>query len=115
MGGGRQGELVGLDNLVLIVDVNGLGMRGRTEFGHDLSAYRRRFEAFGWHAVGIDGHDAKAIDAAYAEAIEADRPAVVLAATDKGHGVAELEGARGWHGKPLPSPMRSGRSPSWVG
>ncbi|MFE0512621.1 thiamine pyrophosphate-dependent enzyme, partial [Streptomyces sp. NPDC058964] len=50
-----------LDNLVAIVDVNRLGQRGPTRHGHDLDAYARRFRAFGWHTVEIDGHDVEAI------------------------------------------------------
>jgi transketolase len=57
-----------LDNLVAIIDVNRLGQRGPTRHGHDLDAYARRFQAFGWHTVEIDGHDVEAIDRAYAEA-----------------------------------------------
>ncbi|CAM5741229.1 transketolase [Streptomyces hirsutus] len=54
-----------LDNLTVLVDVNRLGQRGPTRHGHDLDAYARRFEAFGWHAVEVDGHDVDAVDRAY--------------------------------------------------
>ena len=46
-----------LDNLVAIVDVNGLGQSQRTMYGHDTAGYAARFAAFGWHAIAIDGHD----------------------------------------------------------
>ena len=46
-----------LDNLIGIVDVNGLGQSQRTMYGHDTEVYRRRFEAFGWDAQEINGHD----------------------------------------------------------
>src|ERR671922_1515767 len=46
-----------LANLIAIVDVNGLGQSGPTMLGHDLKAYQRRFAAFGWRAVTLDGHD----------------------------------------------------------
>jgi len=46
-----------LANLVAIVDVNGLGQSGPTMLGHDVKAYQRRFAAFGWRAVTLDGHD----------------------------------------------------------
>ena len=52
-----------LDNLTAIVDVNRLGQRGQTMHGWDLDSYARRAEAFGWHAIEIDGHDLEAIDA----------------------------------------------------
>src|SRR4029079_9657156 len=50
-----------LANLVGIVDVNGLGQSGVTMLDHDLRAYQRRFAAFGWRAVTLDGHDLREI------------------------------------------------------
>jgi transketolase len=92
----------GLDNLVAIIDVNRLGQTGETMHGWDLDAYRRRAEAFGWHAIEIDGHDVAAIDAAYAEAIETSGlPTVIIARTEKGHGVTAVENLPGKHGKPV--------------
>ncbi|MER6538526.1 transketolase [Streptomyces sp. 900105755] len=92
-----------LDNLTAIVDVNRLGQRGPTRHGHDLDAYARRFQAFGWHTVEIDGHDVDAIDRAYGEAAStAGQPTVILARTRKGRGVAAVEDREGMHGKPLP-------------
>ena len=77
-----------LDNLVAIIDVNRLGQTGPTMHEWDLDAYRRRAEAFGWHAITVDGHDVAAIDEALAGAIETTgRPTVVIAKTQKGHGV----------------------------
>ncbi|MFE9763855.1 transketolase [Streptomyces sp. NPDC005808] len=92
-----------LDNLTVIVDVNRLGQRGPTRHGHDLDAYARRFQAFGWHTVEIDGHDVDAVDRAYAEA-ESTRgqPTAILARTLKGKGVESVEDREGLHGKPLP-------------
>ncbi|WRZ89594.1 transketolase [Streptomyces sp. NBC_01007] len=92
-----------LDNLTAIVDVNRLGQRGPTRHGHDLDAYARRFRAFGWHAVEVDGHDVEAVDRAFAEAEStAGRPTVILARTLKGKGVASVQDREGLHGKPLP-------------
>jgi transketolase len=89
-----------LDNLVAIIDVNRLGQTGETMHGWDLDAYRRRAEAFGWKAIEVDGHDVAAIDAAYAEATETSgRPTVIIARTEKGHGVAAVENLPGKHGK----------------
>ncbi|MDX2545605.1 transketolase [Streptomyces sp. WI04-05B] len=91
-----------LDNLVLVVDVNRLGQRGPTRHGHDLDAYARRFKAFGWHTVEVDGHDVEAVDRAYGEAESTTRqPVVILARTLKGKGVAAVEDREGLHGKPL--------------
>ncbi|MGW2747307.1 transketolase [Streptomyces sp. NPDC001450] len=94
-----------LDNLTAIVDVNRLGQRGPTRHGHDLDAYARRFAAFGWHTIEVDGHDVDAIDRAYGEAAaRTGQPTVVLARTLKGRGVASVEDREGLHGKPLPEP-----------
>ncbi|MFI0537329.1 transketolase [Streptomyces sp. WSLK1-3] len=91
-----------LDNLTAIVDVNRLGQRGPTRHGHDLDAYARRFQAFGWHTVEVDGHDVDAIDRAYGEAASTKgQPTAILARTLKGKGVADVEDREGLHGKPL--------------
>jgi transketolase len=95
-----------LSNLVAIVDVNRLGQRGETQLGWNIEAYKRRFEAFGWRAIDVDGHNPEAIDQAFKEAeAEAKRPTVVVARTIKGFGVSEVENKDGWHGKPLPQDM----------
>ncbi|GGJ32988.1 transketolase [Streptomyces brasiliensis] len=94
-----------LDNLTAIVDVNRLGQRGPTRHGHDLDAYARRFAAFGWHPVEVDGHDVDAVDRAYSEAESTTgQPTVILARTLKGKGVASVQDREGLHGKPLPDP-----------
>jgi transketolase len=91
-----------LDNLIGIVDVNGLGQSQRTMFGHDTEVYRRRFESFGWNAVAIDGHDMTAIVAALDQALSArGKPSMLVAATRKGKGVSFIEDKNGWHGKAL--------------
>jgi transketolase len=94
-----------LSNLIVIVDVNRLGQRGPTELEWDLDAYARRIEAFGAHAIPIDGHDLDAIDAAYRSALASEVPTVILAKTIKGKGVPEIEDEGGWHGKALPQEM----------
>jgi transketolase len=95
----------GLDNLTAIIDVNRLGQRGETMHGWDLASYVNRAEAFGWHAIAIDGHDVEAIDAAYEEAITTkDKPTVIVAKTKKGKGVAAVEDKENWHGKALDDP-----------
>ncbi len=92
-----------LDNLTAILDVNRLGQRGPTRHGHDLDAYARRFQAFGWHTVEVDGHDVDAVDRAYGEAISTTgQPTVIIARTLKGKGVAAVQDREGLHGKPLP-------------
>jgi transketolase len=91
-----------LNNLTGIVDVNRLGQRGETLWGHDLQAYQRRLAAFGWQTVLIDGHDMRQIvEAFHQERPEDDRPRMVIARTVKGKGVSFLEDQEGWHGKAL--------------
>ncbi len=91
-----------LDNLIGIVDVNGLGQSQRTLWGFDLEAYCRRFSAFGWHAFGVDGHNLAEILSAFEEAETVQgRPVVIVARTLKGKGVSFLEDREGWHGKAL--------------
>ncbi len=92
----------GLDNLTAIVDVNRLGQSLATRYGWDTDTYARRFEAFGWNTVTCDGHDVRAVDAAYAEAVATTgRPTVVLARTKKGRGVVAVEDKLNAHGKPV--------------
>jgi transketolase len=89
-----------LDNVIGIVDVNGLGQSQLTMYGHDSEVYRRRFEAFGWHAIAIDGHNMRDIIAALDESIAVtDKPSVIVATTKKGKGVSFVEDKEGWHGK----------------
>jgi transketolase len=94
-----------LHNLTAVVDVNRLGQRGPTELSWDLDTYTKRVEAFGCHAIVIDGHDLGEIDKAFSRAAEAEQPTVILARTKKGRGFSEVEDHEGWHGRPLPAEM----------
>jgi transketolase len=89
------------DNLIAIIDVNRLGQRGPTMLEWDLETYAARARSFGWHAIEVDGHDVAAVDAAFTEAEGSDGPAIVIAKTEKGHGVSFLANREGWHGKAL--------------
>jgi transketolase len=93
-------SLNGLSNLVAIVDVNGLGQSGPAPYHHDTGVFARRFAAFGWRTVEVDGHNMAAIVGALHSARIAG-PTAIIARTLKGKGVSFLEGASGWHGKPL--------------
>jgi transketolase len=93
-----------LDNMIAIVDVNRLGQRGPTMHEWDTSSLAARAAACGWDVQEIDGHDIEAIDAAYAQALAADIPAVIFARTKKGSGVAAVEDQPNQHGKPLADP-----------
>lgn len=91
-----------LGNLIGIVDVNRLGQTEATMYEHDMESYRRRFEAFGWQAEVIDGHNVEEVLAAYQNAVDfTDGPYVILAKTLKGKGVSFLEDQNGRHGKPV--------------
>jgi transketolase len=94
--------LDGLDNLCGITDVNALGQSRPTMWQHDMDQFARRWRAFGWHAIVIDGHDSAAILDAFAEArATKDQPTMILARTIKGKGVSFVEGKDGWHGRPF--------------
>lgn len=91
----------GLDNLVAIVDRNGLQIDGPCEDVCDPGDVRAKFEAFGWDAREVDGHDLDALRAALleAKASRAGRPHALVARTVKGKGVSFMENSCGWHGK----------------
>ncbi len=90
-----------LRNLVAVVDVNRLGQSDPTMHQHDLGALKRKFSAFGWDAVVVDGHKIDKILAALRQAGKKGKPTVLLAKTLKGKGVSFIEDRNGWHGKPL--------------
>jgi transketolase len=89
-----------LDSLCCITDVNGLGQSRPTMWQHDMDQFARRWTAFGWHAIVIDGHDMTQILEALAEARSTrGKPTMILARTIKGKGVSWVEGKDGWHGR----------------
>jgi len=91
-----------LENLCGITDVNALGQSRPTMWEHDMGQFERRWKAFGWHAIVIDGHDITQILDAFAEAkATKGQPTMILARTLKGKGVSFVEGKNGWHGKPF--------------
>jgi transketolase len=92
----------GASNLTAIVDLNRLGQRGETMHGWRSEVFLDRAKAFGWDAIEIDGHDVGAIDGAYQRAAGSVRPTLIVARTQKGHGVGFVSDQPGWHGKPLP-------------
>jgi len=88
-----------LHNLCATIDVNRLGQSEPTMLQHDLETYRRRWEAFGWNTLVVDGHNIEELLTAYARSSEVnDRPTMVLAKTYKGHGIEFAEDKEGWHG-----------------
>ncbi|MEJ2165295.1 MAG: transketolase [Desulfobacterales bacterium] len=91
-----------LDNLTGIIDVNRLGQRGETMYGHNLAAYEKRISAFGWNTITIDGHSFDEVLSAYREATSSEgRPTMIIARTIKGKGVSFIEDRNGYHGKAL--------------
>ncbi len=89
-----------LDNLVAIVDNNGLQISG--DVANVLSPYPldEKLRAFGFHVIGVDGHDFAAIEAAFAQARQTKgKPTALLAKTVKGKGISYMENNYGWHGK----------------
>ena len=89
-----------LDNLCLIVDVNGLQIDGRTADVMPSEPLDQKFAAFGFHVIPVDGHDYTALTAAFEEAAGVKgQPTVLLARTVKGKGVSFMENNAGWHGK----------------
>jgi transketolase len=99
---GMSAEYYRLDNLCAIIDVNGLGQSQPTRWGHDLDAIGRRWRAFGWEVVEVDGHDLAALLDAFEHARRTSgRPTMILARTVKGKGFPEVEGREGWHGVPF--------------
>jgi len=90
-----------LNNLIGIIDVNRLGQRGETMYGHNLESYANMVSSFGWKTLGINGHDFGQILKAYEEAFNSNSPTMIIAKTLKGKGVSFLEDKEGHHGTPL--------------
>lgn len=89
-----------LDNLVVIVDNNNLQIDGSVEDVCSLYPIDKKFEAFNFHVINIDGNDFDQIRAAFKEARETKgMPTAIIAKTVKGKGVSFMENAAGWHGK----------------
>ncbi len=92
-----------LHNLIAIADINRLAQSQETMFGHHVKQYENRFRAFGFETVVIDGHNFKEIEGAFNDATsnKGGKPFIIIAKTDKGHGVSFLQDKDNWHGKAL--------------
>ena len=89
-----------LDNLVVIVDNNGLQIDGKIDDVCSPYPIDKKFEAFNFHVINIDGNDFDQIDAAFKEAKETKgMPTAIICKTVKGKGVSFMENSAGWHGK----------------
>ena len=88
-----------LDNLVVIVDNNNLQIDGPIDEVNSPYPIDKKFEAFNFHVINIDGHDFDAIDAAFKEARQTKgQPTAIIAKTVKGKGVSFMENQASWHG-----------------
>ena len=88
-----------LDNLVVIVDNNGLQIDGNIADVCSPYPIDKKFEAFNFHVINIDGHDFEQIAAAFKEAKETKgQPTAIIAKTVKGKGVSFMENQASWHG-----------------
>lgn len=89
-----------LDNLLVIVDNNNLQIDGEITKVNSPYPIDKKFEAFNFHVINIDGNDFDQIDAAFKEAKSVKgRPTAIIAKTVKGKGVSFMENEAGWHGK----------------
>ena len=88
-----------LDNLCVILDLNGLQIDGPITEVMNPTPHDKKFEAFGFHVITINGHDFNEIEAALAEAESTKgQPTVIIAKTIKGKDVSFMENAVNWHG-----------------
>jgi hypothetical protein len=95
-------------NLTVLVDFNNVQIDGHMRDVMDVRDLRAKYEAFGWHAVDVDGHDVDAVhDALLAAKAETRRPSALICHTVLGKGVSFMEDQPGWHGSP-PSDERGG-------
>lgn len=91
-----------LDNLVAIVDCNRLGQSGESINDHDIPAYERKFKAFGWNTLVVDGHDMEQVVHAFGTAGDSKNvPTVIIAKTFKGYGLEQTQDNAVCHGKPF--------------
>lgn len=88
-----------LSNLTVFVDLNGLQIDGTIDEVNSARPVDKKFEAFGWETVEIDGHDFGQIESAVNTAKKSDKPVAIIAKTVKGKGVSFMENSVGWHGK----------------
>ena len=89
-----------LDNLTVLLDHNGLQIDGSNDQVMSLGDICAKYEAFGWEAISVDGHDVDAITEAVMRP-RCGKPRFICCNTVKGKGVSFMENQVGWHGKPM--------------
>ena len=88
-----------LDNLCVVIDYNKLQIDGPVAEVMNPTPHDKKFEAFGFHVISIDGHDFEQIEKAFEEAkTVVGKPTAIIAHTVKGKGVSFMENQVGWHG-----------------
>ena len=87
-----------LDNLVVLLDYNGLQIDGSNDEVMSLGDVIAKYEAFGFDCQQVDGHDVNAISAAIRKTVK-DKPRFICCKTVKGKGISFMENQSGWHGK----------------
>lgn len=88
----------GLDNLTAFIDLNNLQIDGTIDEVNSAKPVDKKFEAFNWHTITIDGHDFEQIEAALKEAETVNKPVAIIANTVKGKGISFMENQVSWHG-----------------
>lgn len=89
-----------LDNLVVIVDLNGLQIDGKVSDVKCVCPVDEKFRSFGWNVINVDGHNFEELTTAFDEAKKCGGvPTAIIAHTHKGKGVSFMEDNAGWHGK----------------
>ncbi|MDR1481591.1 MAG: transketolase [Synergistaceae bacterium] len=94
-----------LDNLIAIVDDNSMQSDGESRGIMDMSSLSRKFDAFGWDTMLVDGHDVSSLYRGIAQRTADGRPKAVIARTVKGKGVSFVENSRDWHHNRLTKSM----------
>ena len=88
----------GLSNLIAFIDNNNLQIDGTIDEVNSAKPIDKKFEAFNWKVICIDGNDFDQIEAAVNEAEKSDKPVAIVCSTVKGKGVSYMENAVNWHG-----------------
>ncbi len=88
-----------LDNIIAFLDNNGLQIDGENEEVMGVDPLDKKWEAFGWNVIKINGHDFEEIFNSLESAKKSTKPTIIIANTVKGKGVSYMENKVGWHGK----------------
>jgi transketolase len=87
----------GLDNLIAIIDANGMQSDGPCKAILDMGSVELKWQSFGWHAISVDGHSVDALYDAFTAPSISGKPSVIIASTVKGKGISFMENNNEWH------------------